>query len=1512
MLRFGPLIVVALAAALRLYGINWDNGHLFHPDERAILFHVNDMAWPRFSDLTVLFDPENSPMNPQWFPYGSLPLYLVKAIQLIGSPFTHMDFHDLRIVGRGLSALSDLGTVVMVFLLGAKLYGRNVGLLASLLCAVSVLHIQLSHFYTVDTYLAFFLISSMYFMACVMERGKLKDSILAGSFIGLALACKISIAPIFVVFVACHSMYWFRPSQTTQATSKLIIRNFTLGIVASALVFFITTPYGILDWTRPDPCEIPFYFLKFLENNYFACDVGAQINMARGTSGLPFTQQYIDTIAYLYQIRQLALFGLGLPLGVLVWISVLFTIASAVYRRNKADLLLLAWIIPYFVLTGYLQVKFLRYMLPLTPFLIILAARMLFWIKDKSSHHLPRYINIVKSLMVLLVLSTIFYGFSYMNVYMEPHTAARASEWINEHVENQSIILIEHWEEQVPLLSQYKIGCGNIWDSQSCMTMYEPDDKKYPSGIDKMTKIAQQLSGADYLVFFSNRLYGTIPRLPERYPDSRQYYVKLFGEELGFQLEHWETTYPTLMGLALIDDTFKRPELPIPEALGLKPAPLSINLGYADESFSVYDHPKVLIFKNIERLSWQDIHRELVTENAITSKSNQLLLTQSTLASQQGGGTWTTIFDSHSLANRFPTVIWFVWIQILAILALPISAMLFKPLPDKGYILAKPLGVLLVAYVTWLLASLEWMPFSRNSILFSALLMSSVSLLLIYTKRVVLFSLFRENLRTIAIGETIFLASFMVFLAIRAANPDLWHPFNGGEKPMEMAYLNAVIRSTYMPPYDPWFSGGYINYYYFGQFIVASIVKVTGILPETAFNLAVPLFFSLSAIGVYSLVFNLAEGTRKIAPVLINRAPPALAAMIAVFFVLIIGNIDGLIQLIEGLINLFKNNQPFGQFDFWRSSRMIPPGNPRGFEITEFPFFTFLFADLHAHMMAIPFALLSLSISLSLAVKISNGSNLLERTLHLMALGLTIGSLRAINTWDFPTYLIISASILLIAEYAKSNRVSFPMIARTCGQILFLFWMTTLLFSPFIENYQSFNDGIIRSKWQTPLISYLAIHSLFVFIIVTFFAKTCFKRRIASHPAPITSSSASNSGKEISLNPRNKYLPDEVSIKLIILISVVIASLIAIIIIGYTTLAFILTLLMALALSVHKQQSYRITNWEYETFAPLLIVIALAIGAGVELITIQGDIARMNTVFKFYFQAWILFGIASAYLLWYMGVRLNISKNNFIINGPNRIILITISLAASWIAVIVWLPVIIWLFYGLICGLAAWIYAPARGYTNELIASSRGFWLIALAILLTGSSIYTVAGTRDRLRDRFEVLPLSLNGLAYMDNAIYYFDGGNGTNELKWDYQAIQYLRSTKIQGSPVILEGQGELYRTLHSRASIYTGLPTVLGWDNHQGQQRGYGMKISQRKNDIRYIYSTTDTELALNLLDKYKVKYIYVGDIERHYYPEEGIAKFSEMLGSSLSMAYKNERVTIYEIIPDNARIEQPERL
>ena len=204
-LSFAPVLILLLALALRLFGINWDQGGLFHPDERAILFRVNDMSWPPLSDLGVLLDVEESPLNPQWFPYGSLPLYAVKIAQTLVSPVVDLDFHSLRFLGRMLSSLADVGTVLMVFLIASRLYGRRVGILASLLAALAVVHIQLSHFYTVDTYLTFFITASVYFMVRLMQEGRLTDSALSGAFIGLALASKISVAPLLLAWVLAHA-----------------------------------------------------------------------------------------------------------------------------------------------------------------------------------------------------------------------------------------------------------------------------------------------------------------------------------------------------------------------------------------------------------------------------------------------------------------------------------------------------------------------------------------------------------------------------------------------------------------------------------------------------------------------------------------------------------------------------------------------------------------------------------------------------------------------------------------------------------------------------------------------------------------------------------------------------------------------------------------------------------------------------------------------------------------------------------------------------------------------------------------------------------------------------------------------------------------------------------------------------------------------------------------------------------------------------------------------------------
>ena len=192
-----------------------------------------------------------------------------------------------------------------------------------------------------------------------------------------------------------------------------------------------------------------------------------------------------------------------------------------------------------------------------------------------------------------------------MNIYHNDHTAFRASAWINQNVSNGSVILMEHWEEGLPNLHGYIAGCrGDDSDYFSCMKMYDSDQTIYPSGKSKIELVASQLSNADYLVFFSNRLYGTIPRLESKYPYSSIYYRALFAGQLGYELEHYEQTHPSFLGLTLSNDTFSRPNLDPPDLISsYVDSTFTLSMGYADESFDVYDHPTVLIFKNNDKLS---------------------------------------------------------------------------------------------------------------------------------------------------------------------------------------------------------------------------------------------------------------------------------------------------------------------------------------------------------------------------------------------------------------------------------------------------------------------------------------------------------------------------------------------------------------------------------------------------------------------------------------------------------------------------------------------------------------------------------------------------------------------------------------------------------------------------------------------------------------------------------------------------------------------------------------------
>jgi len=257
-----------------------------------------------------------------------------------------------------------------------------------------------------------------------------------------------------------------------------------------------------------------------------------------------------------------------------------------------------------------------------------------------------------------------------------------------------------------------------------------------------------------------------------------------------------------------------------------------------------------------------------------------------------------------------------------------------------------------------------------------------------------------------------------------------------------------------------------------------------------------------------------------------------------------------------------------------------------------------------------------------------------------------------------------------------------------------------------------------------------------------------------------------------------------------------------------------------------------------QLFVLTLIAAALALGIGVDLVTIKGDVGRMNTVFKFYLQAWVFYALAAAYALWRLIPRV----------------------LESWPSLL------------------------------------RSTWLTGLVILVVGASIYPIAATPVRVADRFLPLPPTSDGSAFMRTAVYQDE--KGPIALRWDWEAIAWLQDNVV-GTPVIAEGVTPFYRW-GSRVSVHTGLPTIIGWEWHQKQQRwGYQHMVDERISDVNALFSSPDPGTALPILRKYEVSLIYVGRLEHLYYPAAGLAKFDTIVGKELDLVYQNEEVKIYKV-------------
>ncbi|MGD8737372.1 MAG: DUF2298 domain-containing protein, partial [Anaerolineae bacterium] len=1465
------LAILLLGGAFRFYNVNWDEGtYHIHPDERHTTMVITAIDWP--SSLIEYFDTSHSPLNPRnWdmvYFYGSVPLFLTKAV---ATALDQTDYNQIHLVGRVLSGIFDLGTVLLLFFLARRLFDWRVGLVASFLLALTALNIQGSHYFAVDTFLTFFVTLTMWFILDVAEGRGWLSFVGLGISMGLTLACKVSV---FLLVLIVLMAVWFRVRrQTSQKkrsgrTLPKAVLGLVLAGILSVLVFRVAQPYA---WAGPNydgQVEVPEPYDKLVDvfesapefiraialpNPQWLADIASAGAQQTGEADLPWGRQWTERTPWLYPLENMVLWGMGVPLGVAAWLGVLLVIVQLVraWRRGysqsldgegtrtgslvapKWDLILLslAWILLIFFWQGMQFVKSIRYFLPIYPFLAVFAGFLVVSAWDWARRRNWGAKVAAGSLAAFVLIGTLAWAFAFTRIYSEPVTRVQATRWMYENIESAATLKYQTADGQagqlqLPLPSTHLYGQDGQWqytnftpeedlvatevvmnnlagagepsegtfevrivlpqDDQTPLTEAEleavfggeggqrhvldiPDvaldagqtylfmsraqrgapliskgaaianehfDDPLPFSMDgriafgagpyrgldltlydedtpeKLEKLLDVLSEADYISMSSGRLWQSIPRLPMRYPVTTRYYELLFGEELGFEKVAEFHSYPRLFGIEF-DDT------------------------WAEEQFTVYDHPKVLIYRKTdefdrdrveallsEEIVWEEIPHWLnpldvpewrreqsqIESSALglppkeariartLERTNNLMLTEEQRQVQEEGGTWTVLFDRTSFFNRWPTVSWLVLIAIVGVAVLPLSLMVFQWLPDRGYILARPVGVILLAWLSWLLTNLTPLQYTRGTILLVLALVAvgSWATLLIPGQRRRLAELWRTRKAVIIGNELLFLGFFVMFWFIRWGNPDLWHAWKGGEKPMDFAYLNAVLKSTEFPPYDPWFAGGYLNYYYFGQVLVGTPIKLIGIVPSVAYNLVVPTWFAMTAMGAFSVTYNLMaklDGAPEDKPGLPStqeRRPrilrPFLFGLVGALFVTVLGNLGQvaliLLQLGEGVLESFQSTIPgfaglvrtvvgAGEVAFggralpigldqwyWNASRAIPVG-PGEAVITEFPFFTFLYADLHAHLIAMPLTFLALSLALAVVRKgerpaSAGRASTFSRLLLLLLWGLTIGALRTTNSWDVPAQLLVAFGALTIGEYAQRGKINWQLVVAVIWQLGLLFVLSWwVLYWPFWAAYAPVYDRfLIWNGTRTPIWAYLVVHGLFLFLIVSYLLVRAFGRGRGQRPDPFV--------RRLLLSIRYRkrlarlrraaqvvgvrWLPVRawvwIAFGLLLLVEVLLlvpgwhpfvrphpdaveAGSYAYRGLSVLGLGLPVALLGLLFLFRRKLPPIQ-RLWAY------WVLLGLAMSLGVEILALEGDIGRMNTVFKFYLQVWLIWGVAAA------------------------------------------------------------------------------------------------------------------------------------------------------------------------------------------------------------------------------------------------------------------------------------------
>lgn len=851
-------------------------------------------------------------------------------------------------------------------------------------------------------------------------------------------------------------------------------------------------------------------------------------------------------------------------------------------------------------------------------------------------------------------------------------------------------------------------------------------------------------------------------------------------------------------------------------------------------------------------------------------------------------------------------LLWYFTITLIGWITFPLVYRLLPALVDRGYAFTRTVGLLLWAYAFWLLASLGILRNDLGGLLFSVLLLIALSGWALRSVSLEeMADWLRKQRSLVLVVEILFLVAFAFMGLVRAANPEIL----GTEKPMELAFINAILNSPEFPPHDPWLSGYAISYYYFGYVMVAMLAKLTGTPGGVAFNLGVTLVFALSAVGSYGLVYNLLSFRSTRLPrwqmESSGRAAQAKStflslALLGPIFVLLIGNLEGFLEVLHAR-GLFWQSTPTGELTspFWKWLDMrelsSPPQQPFSWTpsrylwwwrasrvvqdydfaenwkevIDEFPAFSYLLADLHPHVLAMPFAFLAMGLALNLFLGGGEGRlswlqrGLGERVESWLSLEINppvfllgavcLGGLAFLNTWDFPFYVALFAGAFALVRMRQVGTGWGVGISEFFRLTVALVVTGIILYLPFYIGFSSQAGGVLPNLVYPTRGTHLWV--MFAPLLLPLFAFLYFRWMHSSGLGFWKGGALALSLTlllwllSILLTVGIAMLPEVNNLFLGSLSAPDYGNLLAESLVrrirspgGWLTLLILLAMTLGLMLKAvgekkieeNVEGSRALSNRESAQDVPqslspnifvlLLILLGTLLVLGPEFLYLRDLFGwRINTIFKFYYQAWLLWAVAAAY--------------------------------ASSILLLI----------------------PRRPW--NLIY--RG---VLILIMMAGMT-YTSLGLWTKTNAFKPAMGLTLDGTAYLLN--------QSPNEMS----AIAWLSAAP---AGVVAEAVGGSY-SIYGRVSTLSGQPTVLGWDFHETQWRGSSLLLGTRQNDIQRLYCTRDWNEAQQIINLYNIRYIFLGNLERSdFTPANCPGGLNDVkFIRNLAVAFQQGEVTVYMV-------------